>query len=140
MICWFKLGLFNAILEASRILQICLFSGGAENIFHENLWFSFKYFAGLKSLVIFSCSSHHNSMLHPTLPMYVCSKTHTPSYITHASCRFLLFSLNSCFILFAVHFILILYELLVSSWNFLMKCFKKFDFWNNLKSQQKLTV
>ena len=39
-ICSFKLGLFNAISEASRILRIRLFSGVANKIFQENLWLS----------------------------------------------------------------------------------------------------
>ena len=40
-ICSFKLGLFNAISEVSRILRICLFSGAANKIFQENLGLSF---------------------------------------------------------------------------------------------------
>ena len=42
----FKLGLFNAIFQVSRILRIWLFSAAENNIFQENLWlkFSFKYF------------------------------------------------------------------------------------------------
>ena len=112
-ICSFKLGLFNAISEASRILRIRLFSGAANNIFQENLWlkFFFKCFAGPESLEIFSCSSHRNSTLRLVSPMYVCSQRHTPSYMTHAGCGFLLFSLKSCFTFFVINFILISYEL-----------------------------
>ena len=127
----FKLGLFNVISETSRILQICLFSGAANKIFQENLWlkFSFKSFAGSKSLEVFSCSSHCSSTLHLISPMYVCSQTHAPSYMTtHDGCGFLLFSLKSCLTFFVIHFILILYELLVNSWNFLMKCFESVSF------------
>ena len=92
----FKLGLFNTISEASRILRIRLFSGAANKILQENLWlkFSFKCFAGLESLEIFSCSSHRSSTLRLVSPMYVCSQTHTPSYMTHDGCGFLLFSLK----------------------------------------------
>ena len=84
-ICSFKLGLFNAISEALRILQICLFSGVANKIFQENLWlrFSFKCFAGSESLEVLSCSSHRSSKLHLVSLMYVCSQTYTPSYMTH---------------------------------------------------------
>ena len=116
-ICSFKLGLFNAISEASRILRIRLFSGALNKIFHENLWFkfSFKCFAGSESLEIFSCSSHFSSALHLVSPMYVSSQTHTPSYMTHDGCGFLLFSLKSCLNFFAIHFILISYQLLVNS-------------------------
>ena len=116
-ICSFKRGLFNAISEASRILRIRLFSGAANKIFQENLWlkFSFKCFAGLESLEIFSCSSHRSSTLRLVSPMYVFSQTHTPSYMTHDGCRFLFFSLKSCLTFFAMHFILISYELLVNS-------------------------
>ena len=101
-ICLFKLGLFNAISEASRILRIRLFSGAANKIFQENLWlkFSFKCFAGSESLEIFSCSSHRSSTLRLVSPMYVCSQTHTPSYMTHDGCGFLLFSLKSCLTFF----------------------------------------
>ena len=113
-ICLFKLGLFDANL---RILQICLFSGGANKILQENLWlkFSFKCFAGSESLEVFSCSSHHSSTLRLVSPMYVCSQTHTPSYMTHDGCGFLLFSLKSCLTFFVIHFILISNELLVNS-------------------------
>ena len=116
-ICSFKLGRFNAISEASRILRICLFSGAANKIFQENLWlkFSFKCFAGSESLKVFSCSSHRVSELRLVLPMYVCSQTHTPSYMTHGRCGFLLFSLKICLTFFVIHLILILYELLVNS-------------------------
>ena len=113
----FKLGLFNVISETSRILQICLFSGAANKIFQENLWlkFSFKCFSGSESLEVFSCSSHRSSTLRLVSPMYVCSQTHTPSYMTHDGCGFLLFSLKSCLTFFVIHFILISYELLVNS-------------------------
>ena len=126
----FKLGLFNVISETSRIWQICLFSGAANKIFQENLWlkFSFKCFAGSESLEVFSCSSHRSSTLRLVLLMYVCSQTHTPSYMTHDGCGFLLFSLKSCLTFFAIHFILISYELLVNSWNFLMKHFESVSF------------
>ena len=116
-ICLFKLGLFNATLKASGILWIRLFSGAAKKIFLENLWltFSFKCFAGSESLEVFPYSSHCSSTLHLVSLMYVCSQTHTPSYMTHAGCGFLLFSLKSSFTFFVIHFILISYELLVSS-------------------------
>ena len=54
-ICSFKLGLLNAISEASRIIRIRLFSGTANKIFQENLWlkFSLKCFAGSESLLMF---------------------------------------------------------------------------------------
>ena len=129
-ICSFKLGLFNAISEASRILRIRLFSGAANKIFQENLWlkFSFKCFAGSESLEVFSCSSHHSSTLRLVSPMYVCSQTLTPSYMPHDGCGFLPFSLKSCLTFFVIYFILILYELLVNSWNFLMKRFEIVSF------------
>ena len=84
-ICLLKLGLFNVISEASRILQIPLFSGAVNNFFQENLWLkpSFKCFEGSKSLEIFSSSSHRSSTLGPVLPMYICSQTHTPARIWH---------------------------------------------------------
>ena len=112
----FKLGLFNAISKASRILRIRLFSGAANKIFHENLRlkFSFKCFAGSESLQIFSCSSHRSSTLRFVSPMYVCSETHTPSYMTHDGCGFLLFSLKICLIFFVIQFILTSYELLLN--------------------------
>ena len=118
------------ISEASRTLRICLFSGVAKKIFQENLWFkfSFKCFAGSESLKVFSCSSHRSSTLCLISPMYICSHTHTPSYITHDGCGFLLFSLKSCLTFFAIHFILILCELLVNIWNFLMKRFESVSF------------
>ena len=64
-ICSFKLGLFNAILEPSRILRIRLLSGAANKMFQENLWlkFCFKCFAGLESLEVFSCTSHRSCTL-----------------------------------------------------------------------------
>ena len=133
-ICSFKLGLFNAIfnaiLEASRILRIRLFSGAANKIFQENLWlkFSFKCFAGSESLEVFSCSSNRSSTLPLVSSMYICSQTHTPSYMTHDGCGFLLFSLKSCLTLFVIHFILFSYQLLVNSWNFLMKLFESVSF------------
>ena len=98
-ICSLKLGLFNAISEASRILGIRLFSGVTNKIFQENMWlkFSFKCFAGPESLEVLSCSPHRRSTLRLVWPMYVCSQTHTPSYMTHDGCGFLLFSLKSCF-------------------------------------------
>ena len=104
-ICSFKLGLFNAISEDSRILRIRLFSGVANKIFQEKLWlkFSFKCFAGSES----SESSFRRCMF--------VHKTHTPSYMTHDGCGFLLFSLKSCLTFFVIHFILISYELLVNS-------------------------
>ena len=116
-ICSFKLGLFNAISEASRILRIRLFSGAANKIFQEHLWrkFSFKCFAGSESFEVFSCSSHRSSTLHLVLPKYICSQPHTPSYMTHDGCGFLLFSLKSFLTFFVIHFILISYELLVNS-------------------------
>ena len=116
-ICSFKLSLFSAISEASRILRICLFSGAANKIFQENLWlkFSFKCFAGSESLEVFSCSSHRSSTLRLVSLIYVCSQTHTPSYMTHDGCGFLLFSLKSCLTFFVIHFILISYKLLVNS-------------------------
>ena len=116
-ICSFKLGLFNAISEASRILRICLFSGAANKILQENLWlkFSFKCFAGSESLEIFSCSSHRSSTLRLISPMYICSQTHTHLHMTHDGCGFLLFSLKNCFTFFLIHFTLISYELLVNS-------------------------
>ena len=48
-------------------------------------------------------------------PMYVCSQTHTSSYMTHDGCGFLLFSLKICLTFFVIHFILISCELLVNS-------------------------
>ena len=80
----FKLGLFNTVSEASRNLRIRLFRGAAYKIFQENLWhkFSFKYFAGSDSLEVFSCSSNSSSILRLVSPMYVCSQTHTLSYMT----------------------------------------------------------
>ena len=116
-ICSFKPGLFKAISEASRIVRIHMFSGAANKIFHENLWlkFSFKCFAGSKSLEIFSCSSHRSSTLRLVSPMYVCS------YMTHDGYGFLPFSLKSCLTFFVIHFILISYELFVNSWNFWWK-------------------
>ena len=128
-ICSFKLGLFNAISEASRMLLLRLFSVAANKIFQENLWlkFSFKCFAGSESLEVFSCSSHRSSALRLVLPMYVFHK-HIPSYMTHGGCGLLLFSLKSCFTHFVIHFILISYELLVNSWNFLMKRFESISF------------
>ena len=125
-ICSFKFGLFNAILEGSRILGIRLFSGAANKIFQQNLWvkFSFKCATDSQSLEVFSCSFHRSCTLRLVSPKYVCSQTHTLSYMTHAGCGFLLFTLKSCFTFFVMHFILISYELLVSSWNFLMKRFE----------------
>ena len=38
-------------------------------------------------------------------PMYVCSQTHTPSYMTHDGCGFLLFNFKSCLTLFVSLFI-----------------------------------
>ena len=54
-ICSFKLGLFNTISEASRILQIHLFSGAGNKLLQEDLQlkFSFKCFADLESLEVF---------------------------------------------------------------------------------------
>ena len=116
-ICSFKLGLFNAISEASRILRIRLFSGAANKIFQENLWlkFSFKCFAGSESLEVFSCSSHLSSTLRLVSPIYICSQTHTSSYMTYDGCGFVLFSLKSYLTFSVIHFILISYELLVNS-------------------------
>ena len=116
-ICSFKLGLFNGISEASIILRVRLFSGAANKIFHENLWlkFSFKCFAGSESLEMFSCSPHRSSTLRLVSPMYICSQTHTHSYMPHDGCGFLYFSLKSCLTFFLIHFILILYELLINS-------------------------
>ena len=116
-ICSFKLGLFNAISEASRILRIRLFSGAANKIFHENLWlkFSSMCFAGSKSLEIFSCSFHRSSPLRLFSPMYVCSQTHTLWHMTHDRYGFLLFNLKSCLTFFVIHFIVISYEVLVKS-------------------------
>ena len=93
----FKLGLLNTILEALQILRIHLFSGGANKSFHKKLWlkFSFKCFKGVESLATSSHSSHCNYKNFPVSPMYVCSETHSSSYITYAECRFFLFSLNS---------------------------------------------
>ena len=119
----FKLGLFDGISEASRILQIRLFFGVVNRIFQENLWlkFSFKCFAGSESLKIFSCFSHRSSMLRPVSLMYVCSQTHTLSSMTHAECRLLLFSLKSCFTFIVIHFILTSYELFFN--ETFWKCF-----------------
>ena len=72
-------------------------------------------FADVESLEVFSCSSNGSSTLHLVSSMYVCSQTHTPSYVTHDGNGFLLFSLKSCLTFFVIHFILISYELLVSS-------------------------
>ena len=129
-ICSFKLSLFNAISEVSRILRNRLLSGAASKIFKENLWlkFSFKCFAGSESLEISSCSSHRSSTLRLVSPMYVCSQTHTPSYMIRDGCGFLLFSLKRCLTFFVIYFILISYELLVNSWNFLMKRFESVSF------------
>ena len=104
-ICFFKLVLFNAVSEGSTILRIRLFSGAANKIFEANLWlkFSFKCFAGSESLEIFSCSSHRSSTLRLFSPMYICSQTHTPKYMTHAGCGFLLLSLKSCFTFSVIH-------------------------------------
>ena len=128
--CLFKLDLFSAIWEASRILRIRLFSGPVKKFFQENLWlkFPFKCFAGSESLEVFSCSSRRSSTLRLVLPMYVCSQTHNPSYMTHAGCGFLIFSLKNGFFFFVIHFILISYELLLTLWNFLMKCFENVSF------------
>ena len=116
-ICSFKLGLFNAISEASRILRIRLFSGAANKIFQENLWlkFSFKCFAGLESLEVFSCSFHRSSALRLFSPMYLCSKTYTPSYMPHDGFGLALFSLKSCLTFCVIYFILISYGLSVNS-------------------------
>ena len=129
-ICSLNLGLFKAISEESRTLWICLCSGTTNKIFQENLWlkFSLKCFTGSESLEVFPCSSHHSSTLCLVLPMYVCSQTHTHSNMTHDGCGFLLFSFKSCSTFLVIHFILILYELLVSSWKFLMKPFESDSF------------
>ena len=129
-ICSFKRGLFNVISEASRTLQIRLFSGAANKFFQENLFlkFSFKCFASSESLDVFSCSSNRSSTLRPASPMYVCSQTHIHSYMAHDGWGLLLFSFKSCFTFFVIHFILISYELLVNSWNFLMKHFESVSF------------
>ena len=113
-ICSIKLGLFDANL---RILQICLFSGSANKILQENLWlkFSFKCFAGSESLEVFSCFSHLSSTLRLVSPIYICSQTHTSSYMTYDGCGFVLFSLKSYLTFSVIHFILISYELLVNS-------------------------
>ena len=117
LVCSFILGLFNTISEASRILRIRLFPGAANKIFHQNLWlkFSFKCFSGSASLDIFSCYFHRSSTLRLFSAMYVCSQTHTPEYMTHDGCGFLRFSLKSTLTFFLIHFILILYELVVNS-------------------------
>ena len=82
--------------KLQNIYFVRLFSGAANKIFQENLCFkfSFKRFAGSESLEVFSCSSHRSSTLRLVSPMYVCSQTHTPSYMTHDGCGFLLFSLK----------------------------------------------
>ena len=70
-------------------------------------------FADVESLEVFSRSSRGSSNL--VSLMYVCSQTHTPWYMTHDGNGFLLFSLKSCLTFFVIHFVLIPYELLVSS-------------------------
>ena len=116
-ICSFKLGLFNAVSETSRFLPIRLFSGATNKIFQENLWlkFSFGCFGDSESLEVFSCSSNRSSTLRLVSVMYVYSQTHTPSYMSHDGCGFLLFSLKSCLTFFVIHCLLISYELLVNS-------------------------
>ena len=125
-ICSFKLGLFHAISKSSRILRIRLFSGAENNIFQENLWlkFSFKCFAGSESLKVFPCFSHRSSTLRLVLVMYLCSQTYTPWHMAQDWCGFPRFRLKSCLTFFVIHFILISYELLVSSWIFLIKPFE----------------
>ena len=53
----------NLILRIHLFFR--LFSGAGSKIFQENLLlkFSFKCFASLESLEVFSCSSHHGSAL-----------------------------------------------------------------------------
>ena len=111
LVCSFKLGLFNAIYETSRILKTCLFSGAANKIFHKSWWLKFflKCFAGLESSELSSCS--HSS------------QTSSSSHTTHAECGYLLFSPKSCFIFFVINFFLISYKLLVRSWNLLVRHF-----------------
>ena len=82
--------------------------------FPGKLEVSCKSFAVSEHLEVFSCSSHRSSTLRLVSPMYVCSQIHTPSHMAQAGRAFLLFSLKSRFTLFVIHFILILFELLVS--------------------------
>ena len=111
-------------------MRIRSFSVAVNKVFQENLWlkFPFKCFAGSESLEVFSCSSHRSSTLRLVSPMYVCSQIHTHSYITHYEYGFLLFSFKAFLTFFVIYFILISYELLVSSWNFLMKIFESVSF------------
>ena len=91
---FFKLGLFNAILEAQRIFRIRLFSGDANNIFLENLWPQFLFQVPCRFIIngdIFMFFPWQFYFTFQT-PMYVCLQPHIPSYL--AQCRFLLFSLN----------------------------------------------
>ena len=103
-ICSFKLGLFNAISEVSRILRICLFlvlqtkfsrkTFLSSLVQGQNLWrFSHVIPIAVLRYVLFR--------------RCVCSETHTHLYMAHTGCGFLLFSLKSCFTFFVIHFILI---------------------------------
>ena len=107
-ICSFKLGLFNAISEVSRILRIRLFlvlqtkfsrktcdlSFLASLVQGQNLWrFSLVIPIAVLRYVLFR--------------RCVCSETHSHLYMAHTGCGFLLFSLKSGFTFFVIHFILI---------------------------------
>ena len=75
----------------------------------------FRIFEGIP------CFSHRSSTLRLILVMYLCSQTYTPWHMAQDWCGFPRFRLKSCLTFFVIHFILISYELLVSSWNFLIK-------------------
>ena len=132
-ICFFKLGLLNVISEASRILWIRLFSGAVNKIFPENLWKSFissvlhvqnlwKYPHVLSIAVLLYVSFRQ------CISVDVCLQTHIPLYMAHDGFEFLLFNWKSCLNFFVIYFILISFELLIISWNILMKRFEGVNF------------
>ena len=115
-ICSFKLGLFNAISEVSRILRIRLFLVLQTKFSRKTCDLSFlSIVLQVQNLWRLSHILPIAFLRYVSFRRCMFAHKHTHSYVANAGCGFLLFSLKSCFTFFVIHFILNSYELLVSS-------------------------
>ena len=98
--------------------------GAVIKTFHVNAYVGlfFKGLDGSHILLMSQCSSHRISTFLLISPTQFSLHIHTPSYIAQAGWRFFLFKQNRFLIFVVIHFIMISYKSLVSSWDFLREC------------------
>ena len=96
---------------------------------HALDWF-FKCLDGSDILSMSEYSSHRISIFRFVSTIKFSLHVHIPSYITQARRGFLLFKWNRVLVFLVIHFILISYKSLESSWNFLSKRLQDVSFFS----------